>query len=313
MIYTVTLNPAIDKILFIDEHLPGRTARLNRTLESIGGKGTHVSINLKALGVKSIALGITLGKNGQKIQQMMSDLGVDTLFLHYDCNGMESRTNFVMVEEAKRRCTMVADRGPILSAAMTDALTQQLRSLLQPGDILVLTGDARNVEDTSIYTCLAREAGALGAKVALDASGPYLAEGLKSKPFLIKPNLEELCFLAGRELDGEADIVAALVKLREAGVESIAMTWGPNGAFFASGNQIYRVEPVEANTVNETGCGDAYLAAILTGLTQGMDTEEMLTLAAAVSAATAESELTTGFDHDRVRELRKQVRVKRLQ
>ena len=312
MIYTVTLNPAIDKILFVDEHVPGRTARLNRTLESIGGKGTHVSINLKALGVKSIALGITLGENGQKISRMMTDLGVDTLFQHYDCNGMESRTNYVLVEEAKHRCTMIADRGPVLSKPMTNALTQQLRCLLQPGDILVLTGDARNVDDTSIYTWLAQEAGGLGAKVALDASGPYLAEGLKSKPFLIKPNFEELCYLSGRELAGEADIITALDQLRETGVSMIAMTWGSNGAFFASGDQIWRIEPIVVHAANEAGCGDAYLAAILTGLTQEMDTEEMLTMAAAVSAATAESELTVGFDENRMQDLRKQVRVSRL-
>ena len=234
----MTLNPAIDKILFIDEHIPGRTARLNRTLESIGGKGTHVSINLKALGVQSIALGITLGENGQTIARMMTQLGVETRFLHYDHCGMESRINYVLVEEAMHRCTMLADRGPVLRVAMTDALIRQLRSLIQPGDILVMTGDARNVEDTSIYTCLAREAGALGAKVALDASGPYLAEGMKSKPFLIKPNFEELCFLAGRELTGEADIVSALEELLKTGVSMIAMTWGSNGAFFASGERI---------------------------------------------------------------------------
>lgn len=242
----------------------------------------------------------------------MTDLGVDALFQHYERNGMESRTNYVLVEERKHRCTMIADRGPVLSISMTSALTQQLRALLHPGDILVLTGDARNVEDTSIYTCLAQEAGALGAQVALDASGPYLAEGLKSNPFLIKPNFEELCYLSGKELTGEKDILDALGKLLGAGVSMIAMTWGSNGAFFASGDQIYRIEPIAVRAANEAGCGDAYLAAILAGLTQKMDTVEMLTMAAAVSAATAECELTAGFDENRMQELRKLVRISRL-
>ena len=306
----MTLNPAIDRVLFVDEYVPGRTARLNRTLESIGGKGTHVSINLKALGQESVALGVTLGGNGRKIASLMRDAGVETRFLHFDESSMESRTNYVLVEERMRRCTMLADRGPLLPARMTDALTQQLRCLLKPGDILALTGDASNVEDTCVYTWLSQEAAAAGAEVALDASGPYLAEGLKSKPFLIKPNYEELCYLSGRELNGEDEIVAAMRALRDAGIAMIAMTWGPNGAFFACEEQIFRVEPVQVDIVNEAGCGDAYLAAILTGLARGMRTEELLTLAAAVSAATAESELTAGFDPQRVSELQKQVRVR---
>lgn len=92
----------------------------------------------------------------------------------------------------------------------------------------------------------------------------------------------------------------------------IAMTWGSNGAFFANADHIWRIEPIAVNAANEAGCGDAYLAAILTGLTQNMLTEDMLTMAAAVSAATAESELTAGFDTNRMQELRKLVRVSRL-
>jgi 1-phosphofructokinase family hexose kinase len=308
----MTLNPAIDKVLFVDEFVPGRTARISRTLESIGGKGTHVSINLKALGQESIALGVTLGENGRKLARLMADHGVETQFLHDDARGMESRTNFVLVEEKQRRCTMLADRGPVLPERMTEALIKQLRALLKGGDILALTGDARNVEDTAIYSRLSFEAGAAGAAVALDTSGPYLAEGLKSKPFLIKPNFEELCYLSGRELDGEAEIVAALKELRGAGIAMIAMTWGPRGAFFAREERIFRVDPISVDIVNEAGCGDAYLAAILSGYTQGMQTEDMLAMAAAVSAATAESELTVGFDRQRMDELQKQASVRRL-
>jgi 1-phosphofructokinase family hexose kinase len=218
----------------------------------------------------------------------------------------------VLVEEKQRRCTMLADRGPVLPERMTDALVQQMRALLKSGDILALTGDARNVEDTKVYTRFSAEAHAAGAAVALDASGPYLAEGLKSKPFLIKPNFEELCFLAGRELSGEEEIIAALKELRSTGIAMIAMTWGSRGAFFAGNGHIYRVDPIAVDIVNEAGCGDAYLAAILSGYTQGLQTEDMLAMAAAVSAATAESEFTVGFDRQRMDELRKQASVRML-
>ncbi|PKM70802.1 MAG: 1-phosphofructokinase, partial [Firmicutes bacterium HGW-Firmicutes-18] len=89
MIYTLTLNPAIDKVLFLAELQPSKTNRLSRTIETIGGKGTHVSIGLKLLGVPSVALGVTLGENGKKIQRMLANWGVETRFLHYDLEQME--------------------------------------------------------------------------------------------------------------------------------------------------------------------------------------------------------------------------------
>ena len=111
-IYTITLNPAVDKVLFLDELIRGRTCRLSRLSETLGGKGTHVSISLKLLGVGSTALGITLGANGRKITGMMISRGVETRFLHYDLPGMESRTNYEIVETISSSCTMLPERGP---------------------------------------------------------------------------------------------------------------------------------------------------------------------------------------------------------
>jgi 1-phosphofructokinase family hexose kinase len=312
VVFTVTLNPAIDKILFIDEFKRTRTNRIKRTVDTLGGKGTHVSINLKLQDVQSTALGITLGENGKKITRMMESHGVDVRFLHYEIEDMESRTNYEIVEEAGHYCTMVTERGPILPTWITDELVAQMKQLIKPGDMLVLTGDASNVEDTSIYTKLTLEAKLLGAKVFLDASGPYLAEGLKSKPFLIKPNFEELCFIAGRELKSEDDVVAALESLKDCGIEMIAMTWSGNGAVIKHGADIYRVYPVKVDVKNEVGCGDAFISAIITGLEKGLGMEETLRNATSVAGAAAECEITTGFDTARAAELKKQAIVKKL-
>ena len=119
MIFTVTLNPAVDKILFLDEFQRSRTNRLTQTLETIGGKGTHVSINLKLQAVQSTALGIALGENGKKIVKLMEDWGVQVQFLHYDLAGKESRTNYEIVENTGHICTMLTERGPILPASIT--------------------------------------------------------------------------------------------------------------------------------------------------------------------------------------------------
>lgn len=312
MVYTVTLNPAVDKILFLDEFKRTRTNRIKKTVDTLGGKGTHVSINLKLQNVQSTALGITLGENGKKITRMMESHGVDVRFLHYEIEGMESRTNYEIVEDVGHHCTMVTERGPMLPTWITDDLVKQMKQLVQPGDMLVLTGDASNVEDTGIYTKLTLEAKALGAKVCLDASGPYLIEGLKSKPFLIKPNFEELCFIAGKELKGEDDVVATLESLKDCGIEIIAMTWSGDGAIVKHGKDIYRVYPAKVNVANEVGCGDAFISAIIAGLEKGLGMEETLRNATSIAGAAAECEITTGFDTARAEELKKDAVVKKL-
>jgi 1-phosphofructokinase family hexose kinase len=312
VIYTVTLNPAIDRILFLDEINKGRTNRIKRSVETLGGKGTHVSINLKLLGIQNTALGITFGKNGKKITKLMESWGVDTRFLHYQQEGMDSRTNYILVEETGHHCTMVTERGPILSTKITADLLAQMKNLLQEGDMLVLTGDASNVVDATIYTQLTLEAKKKGVKVFLDSSGPYLMEGLKSQPFLIKPNFEEMCYLAGKELSTEQDVVKAMESLENCGIEMIVMTWSGNGAIVKNGKDIYRVNPVKVNVINEVGCGDAFLSAIIAGLEKSEDIEEILKSAAAVAGAASECEITTGFDQTRAEELKKQAKITKL-
>ena len=312
MIYTLTLNPAIDKVLFLAELQPSKTNRLSRTIETIGGKGTHVSIGLKLLGVPSVALGVTLGENGKKIQRMLANWGVESRFLHYDIEQMESRTNYEIVELNTRLCTMLTEQGPMLPAMMTDDLIAQITSLLVPRDVLVLTGDASNVEDKVIYSKLGEVAKKKGAQIYLDASGAYLKEALPASPFLIKPNLEELCFLAGHELHNEAEIIKAMQALDQFGIQIIAMTWSGNGAIVKNGADYYRINPIKVDAINEGGCGDAFLAALIAGITQNNAFIEILKTASAVASATAESEITAGFDQTRVEVLRNQAVVTKI-
>ncbi|MBA4384981.1 MAG: 1-phosphofructokinase [Anaerolinea sp.] len=312
LIYTLTLNPAIDKILFLSELQPSKTNRLSSTIETIGGKGTHVSIGLKLLGVSSIALGISLGENGIKIQKMLAKWGVETRFLHFDIDQMESRTNFEIVELKERVCTMLTEQGPILPSTITDDLVVQITSLLNPGDTLILTGDASNVEDKVIYSKLCKLAQMKGALIYLDASGAYLKEALPSSPFLIKPNLEELCYLAGRDLHTESDIIMAMQELDLFGIQIIAMTWSGNGAIVKNGSDIYRVNPIKVDAINEGGCGDAFLAALVAGIERKEKFVQTLKTASAVASATAESEITAGFDLHRAESLRNQAVVTKI-
>lgn len=312
MIYTVTLNPAVDKVLFLDEFSRSRTARIKQVVESIGGKGTHVSINLKLLGSSSIALGITLGQNGNKVAELMRSQGIETRFLHYDLPGFETRTNYEIVEEINKASTMLTERGPILPSRITEDLLAHVSQLIKKDDLLVLSGDASNVEDVEIYAGICSQASSAGVRIFLDASGNYLAQGIRSKPWLIKPNYEELTSLVGRDLPTENDIAHALEAPALSGIQVIAMTWSGNGAVVKNGSLIYRVYPVKVNPLNEAGCGDAFLAAMIHGIERSLPFEDTLKLATSVAGAAAEFEMTVGFDLKRVEQLIGQARVEKI-
>jgi 1-phosphofructokinase family hexose kinase len=312
LIYTLTLNPAVDRLLFIDEFKRSSTQRLSRSVDTIGGKGTHVSVNLKLLGVESTALGVVLGETGNKIIRLLRDWGVDARFIQADLSGAESRTNYGIIESASHSYTILTERGPMLPKRITDDLQAQLHRLLRTGDILVLAGDASNVEDVTIYAQLARLATSRGIQVVMDASGPYLKEGLSSSPFLIKPNLEELCFIVGTKLDNEGQIKGGLEELGKYKIPIIAMTWGDQGAMVKYHDDTYRIEPTRVNALNTGGCGDAFLAGLLAGLEKNLSIAKILRNAAAVAAAAAESELTVGFDPRRAFELEKAIIVRKI-
>jgi 1-phosphofructokinase family hexose kinase len=312
MIYTATINPAIDKILFMERFVRSRTNRLSRTMETIGGKGTHVSINLNLLGVKNIALGVAFGQNGKKIINLLHTLGVKENFLFYEIEGFESRTNYEIVEATGHACTMLTERGPVLPRQITDDLINQIQELIKEGDSLILTGDASNVEDTAIYSRVTKIARDLGVRVFLDASGNYLIEGLASYPFLIKPNLEELSFVAGRNLKTVEEIVTTMRELDRYNIPVITMTWSNNGAIVKFEDDFFRVHPVKVNAVNEAGCGDAFLSAMVAGLDAEENIIHTLKNAGAIAAATAESELTVGFEPARAKELFAKVIVEKI-
>ena len=111
-IHTVTLNPAIDQILYLPSFQPEVTNRLTGSTQGLGGKGTHVSINLKQLGLDNAAFGIVHGQTGERIIHMLEKQGITVRFLHE--TQQDSRTNYLLIEE-NGTCTCLSSQGVSLS------------------------------------------------------------------------------------------------------------------------------------------------------------------------------------------------------
>lgn len=310
MINTVTLNPAIDKVFFLSELRKNVTNRVQCVQEVIGGKGTHVSINLKLMGISNRAYGICHGATGRRIMDMLGDYEVESRFLWQD--GANSRTNYLLVEDSCD-CTLIAERGVDLQDSDLAGLSDAIAREVKPDDFLVLSGDTSNC-NPSVYSHLMRRVQSKGVKVFLDTSGDALADCIRQKPWLVKPNLDELSALCGKPIaEDDASVIAAADALAPYEIEVIAVSLGGAGSIVRLRNgDIYRALPPRVNVVNTIGCGDCFLAGLLRGFSEDLSMEDTLRCATGVSAATAESPSSVGFDPVRARELTAEVRIDRL-
>ncbi len=310
LINTLTINTAIDKLLFIDAFAKNNTNRISKTVTVLGGKGTHVSLNMSTLGVYTRSFGITQGETGKRICDILSEKGnIEVNMLHYDEG--ESRTNYAVIEKDKT-CTLVVEKGSILAKERCEDLLDILEKTLTNEDYLVLAGDASNTEVPLFYNEVMKRLKEKGVTVFLDASGVNLIEGIKCSPFLVKPNLDELSQITNSPIETEQDILSAIDKVEKHGIGIVAVSCGADGSYVRYKGETYRVYPADVEVSNTIGCGDAFLSGLVYALHENYDFERVLQYACAVSAATAECELTVGFELDRVNELLDTIKIEKI-
>jgi 1-phosphofructokinase family hexose kinase len=311
MINTLTLNPAIDRVLYLNKLEKNVTNRVDHSTNVIGGKGTHVSINLKLLGLNSRAFGIGYGESGGWIINNLREYHLNVEFIHRKT--ANSRTNYLFVEQ-NNDCTIVAEKGVTLTKNDLDEMITLLKEKIEPEDYLILSGDASNYVNPFVYNEIIAELKYKHLRIFLDTSGMTLLKCIETAPFLIKPNLDELSLLCGYKIEANNDdaVISALNSLDKYKVEIIAVSLGKEGSIIKSPQGVYKATPPKVNVCNTIGCGDSYLAGLIYGFNTGKTMEETIRIATAVSAATAESSLSVGFDKTRANQLIDKCYVKKI-
>lgn len=241
---------------------------------------------------------------------MLEDGSVEPFFI-YDRHG-ESRTNYLIVEKEPKNAALVSDKGSLPTQEQVQSFCEMMCRTIQPGDYLVFSGDTSNFPDPDIYNKLTDLLTDRSLRIFPDASGRIFESSLKKSPFLIKPNADELSTLLGRKLVSEADMIGAISELDKYNIEVAAVSLDGEGSIVRAWDKLYRIRPPEVNVYNTVGCGDCYLGGLLHGFECGMNIEDTLRYATAVSAATAESALSLFFDVDRANELIDQVEIKKI-
>lgn len=296
MIYTVTLNPSLDYIVSVEEFRMGMTNRTSSERIVPGGKGINVSAVLKSLGFESTALGFVAGFTGVQIRRMVEEMGIHAEFIELP-EGF-SRINFKL---RSPEGTEVNARGPEICAEQLKALERRLERL-GGGDTLVLSGSIPPALPKEIYREIGMRMRDAGVRVIVDASAEALTQALSCRPFLIKPNLQELGEIFGEEPAAPEKIAECAKDLQRAGAENVLVSMAGKGALLAAADgKVYMAPAPEGRLVNGVGAGDSMVAGFLAGWLRKKEYLYAFRLGLAAGSASAFSEgLATGRQIQRV-------------
>ncbi len=285
MIYTLTLNPAIDYILFVDQVKTGTISKAYKDVACFGGKGINVSLVLKELGVSSVAMGFIAGFTGKAIAEGIACEHIKSDFVELP-DGL-SRIN-VKIRAGEE--TDINVDGPSIALSDIEKLFLKLDAL-RNGDILVLAGSIPNSLSDDIYEIIMNRLSGKNIRFVVDAQKDLLLNSLKYKPFFIKPNHEELGEIFGVEITTPQMALEYAKKLQNMGAANVLVSLGSQGAVLLdeNGNEYYE-KALSGKAINTVGAGDSMVAGFLAGYLKTNDYSYALRLGAVTGSVTAFSE-----------------------
>ena len=282
MIYTVTLNPCLDYIVSVPEFRAGRVNRAKFDRIIPGGKVINVSYVLNILHEKNLALGFVAGFTGDEIRRIMDRDGVNNNFV--ELKSGYSRIDVQMILGLESSINGV---GPKITQEDLDQLIEQLQAL-QDCDTLVLSGTTpRGARDT-VYADLLATIADKDIDIVVDAKGPLLLNTLKYRPFLIKPNRQEIIDIFYAKPDSIEDIIKYAKNLQSMGARNVLVSLSSEGAILITEDgEVYRHSAMQGEVRNTVGCGDSMIAGFLCGYAKNQDMIEAFQYSLAAASANA--------------------------
>ena len=260
MIYTVTLNPSLDYYVKVNNFKTDTVNRAASERLTVGGKGVNIALQLKELGDPSVAFGFVAGFTGREISAEIRNMGVKSEFIEVEGR---SRIN-VKIESDEE--TAVNGLGALVTPSDVKRLTDKLKAILHAGDFVTLGGNVPSCLGGSVYADIIAELSAVkGVNFVVDACGENLTLTLKHRPFLIKPNIFELCEVFGISTTDDKNTIAHCAeKLRQMGARNVIVSLGSGGAgMLTEDNNTLFVGAACGKTVNSVGAGDCMIAGFI--------------------------------------------------
>ena len=282
MIYTVTLNPSIDYIVRLDELKTGITNRTTSEEYYIGGKGINVSCVLAELGIKSTALGFVAGFTGEAIEKGLKNPKITADFISLKSGISRINIKIKAGEETEINC-----QGPHINDEELLNLFDKIDNI-QSGDTLILAGNIPNTLPDDVYVRIIERLRGKNVQLVIDATKKLLVNSLKYKPFLIKPNRQELSEIFETTVRTESDVVKYAQELQKMGAKNVLVSLGGDGALLVDEyGKLHKEGVVKGKVLNTVGSGDSMVAGFVAGWIEKEDYAYALRLGSACGNATA--------------------------
>ncbi len=305
MIYTLTLNPCIDKTVTVDGFEIGATNRSLSYEKEVCGKGINTAVVIHNIGYDVISLGFEY-ESGGSVSSSLYQRGIKFDLVKV---AGELRTNIKIYDRKSGITTELNEKGGEVSAEREAEVINKILTTVNKGDVFVMGGSVPLGVSNDIYYSLITELKALGVYTILDAEGELLSHGIKAKPDLIKPNRDELSDLLGRQIKSVGDAVSAAKELCISGVGAVCVSLGKEGAVLVSCEKTYHAfNKLDSSEIKGTvGAGDSMVAGLAIGLSNGSLNKDALIMGSALSAGSISLPSTQLCTHELYQKMLKRV------
>ena len=282
MIYTITFNPALDYISQVENFKIGKINRTKTEKILPGGKGLNVSTVLKNLGIESTALGFIAGFTGKELKRNIEEKGIKTDFIK-----VEKGITRINVKISSNEETALNGNGPEITEEDINKLLEKIEKITKE-DMVILAGNIPRCINNDIYEIICKTLERNNVTFVVDATKELLINVLKYKPFLIKPNKEELEETFKEKIETKEEIIVHAKKLQLIGAQNVLISLGGEGAILLTteGKEFYSKAP-KGKVLNTVGAGDSMVAGFIAGYEKSGDFEQAFKMGIATGSASS--------------------------
>ncbi len=304
MIYTLTLNPALDITISIDVLKKGSINPTELRSVSAGGKGFNTSRALNCLGSENTAIAFCGGFFTGNIKKLLEEEKIKFHLINIEDN---TRANIKVIEEQTEDLIELNGKGPLILQGDVEALMDYLEKISAIPGYFILSGSLPQGVDVKIYSHIINTLKPNGMKTLLDASGEALYHGISAIPDILKINQYELSAVSEKyfKKDPEEVIRDMLFK----GIKIVMITSGSDKILYFDQSCSYSIIPPDIKGPYKTGAGDSVNAGIVHALQKDYSTADMLKLAVACGNANILSKIPGRFEIQQVKEIKDRIKL----
>jgi 1-phosphofructokinase family hexose kinase len=307
LIVTLTLNPAIDRILSVDRLAFEDRAYINSTRESAGGRGINASYVIHSFGAQTLAVLPSGGDSGKRLETYLRAFGYRVAVVRI---ANEIRTNLTITDRQGLTVNL-NEKGPVIDEAELTRIERVVRRALAGASWLMICGSLPPGVPASFYARMVDIARQKKVKTLLRAGGDALREGIEARPTVAAPNQPEAERLLGRMLLTRTHYFEAAERLRSMGPESVVISLGSRGAVGAFPSGLLEALPPRVDAVSPIGAGDALTAAYVWSMSRKANCADALRWAVAAGTASARLPGMSFATLAQTRDLFRQVEIRR--